>query len=227
MKLLIIEDDIKIASFIEKGLREATFSVDVCHDGSSGLEHALYGDYDAAVIDLMLPGIDGLEVIERMRRLKINTPVLILSAKQSVDDRIKGLQKGGDDYMVKPFSFSELLARIQALIRRNLHSNSSVPTTLSYHDLQVDILRRTVHRGDERIELPAKEYALLEYLMHNPEVVISKTSILEKVYDYSFDPQTNVVDVLVCRLRNRIDRDFQTKLIHTVRGMGYVLKAER
>lgn len=223
MKLLIIEDDVKIASFIEKGMRQAGFLVDVCHDGDSGLEYGLSNQYAAAVIDIMLPGLDGLQVIERLRRNKVATPVLILSARQSVDDRIKGLQQGGDDYMIKPFSFSELLARIQALIRRD--KKHSEPTTLEYDNLSMDLLRREVRRDGEKIELPAKEYALLEYLMRNPEIVISKTSILERVYDYSFDPQTNVVDVLVCRLRNKIDRDFQQKLIHTVRGMGYVLKS--
>lgn len=224
MRLLIVEDDKKIAAFIEKGMREAAFSVDVCHDGRSGLEYGLSGDYDAAIIDLMLPELDGLELIERLRREQVNTPVLILSAKQSVDDRISGLQKGGDDYMIKPFSFSELLARIQALIRRN--RKSTEPTTLNYQDLRMDLLRRTVHRDGEKVDLPAKEYSLLEYMMRNAEMVISKTSILERVYDYSFDPQTNVVDVLVCRLRNKVDRDFDQKLIHTVRGMGYVLKTD-
>ncbi len=224
MKLLIVEDDHKIASFIAKGMREAGFLVDVCHDGEEGLEYGRSNRYDAAVIDIMLPGIDGLQVIERLRAEKISTPVLILSAKQSVDDRIKGLQQGGDDYMIKPFSFSELLARIQALIRRDRKHTD--PTTLAYGDLRMDLLRREVWRNDEKIELPAKEYALLEYLLRNPEMVISKTSILERVYEYSFDPQTNVVDVLVCRLRNKIDRDFQQKLIHTVRGMGYVLRSE-
>lgn len=223
MKLLIIEDDAKIAALIEKGMREAGFQVDVCHDGNSGLAHGLRGHYDAAVIDIMLPGLDGLEVIEQLREQRISTPVLILSARQSVDDRIKGLQKGGDDYMVKPFSFNELLARIQALIRRD--KKHGEPTTLEYEDLSMDLLRREVRRQGEKIELPAKEYALLEYLLRHPENVVSKTSILERVYDYSFDPQTNVVDVLVCRLRNKIDRDFKQKLIHTVRGMGYVLRS--
>ncbi len=223
MKVLLVEDDLKIASFIEKGLREAGFLVDVCHDGASGLASGLSGQYDAAVIDIMLPALDGLQLIEQLRGAQVTTPVLILSAKKSVDDRIRGLQQGGDDYMVKPFSFSELLARIQALIRRDRKHNE--PTTLSYGELSMDLLRREVHREGERIELPAKEYALLEYLMRNPEIVVSKTSILERVYDYSFDPQTNVVDVLVCRLRNKVDRDHQQKLIHTVRGMGYVLKA--
>lgn len=224
MRLLIVEDDIKIAALIEKGMREAGFEVEVCHDGNSGLAQGLTGRYDAAVIDIMLPGLDGLQVIEQLREQRVSTPVLILSARQSVDDRIRGLQRGGDDYMVKPFSFNELLARIQALIRRD--KKHGEPTTLEYEDLSMDLLRREVRRQGEKIELPAKEYALLEYLMRHPENIVSKTSILEQVYDYSFDPQTNVVDVLVCRLRNKIDRDFQQKLIHTVRGMGYVLKSD-
>ena len=224
MRLLIVEDDIKIAALIEKGMREAGFEVEVCHDGDSGLAQGLTGRYDAAVIDIMLPGLDGLQVIEQLREQRVSTPVLILSARQSVDDRIRGLQRGGDDYMVKPFSFNELLARIQALIRRD--KKHGEPTTLEYEDLSMDLLRREVRRQGEKIELPAKEYALLEYLMRHPENIVSKTSILEQVYEYSFDPQTNVVDVLVCRLRNKIDRDFQQKLIHTVRGMGYVLKSD-
>ena len=224
MKLLIVEDDVKIAALIEKGMHEAGFDVDVCHDGPSGLSHGLTGSYDAAVIDIMLPGLDGFKLIEQLREQRVSTPVLILSARQSVDDRIKGLQQGGDDYMVKPFSFSELLARIQALIRRD--KSRGEPTTLQYQDLIMDLLKREVRRREEKIDLPAKEYALLEYLLRNPEVVVSKTSILERVYDYSFDPQTNVVDVLVCRLRNKIDRHYQEKLIHTVRGSGYVLKSD-
>lgn len=222
MKLLLVEDTVKIASFIDKGMREAGFEVEVCYDAETGLECGLKHRYDAAIIDIMLPGMDGLQLIEQLRANKIATPVLILSAKQSVDDRIRGLQLGGDDYMIKPFSFSELLARIQALIRRDKKHGES--TTLEYHDLSIDLLRREVHRAGGKIELPAKEYALLAYLMCNPEIVISKTSILEQVYEYSFDPQTNVVDVLVCRLRNKIDRDYPEKLLHTVRGMGYVLK---
>ena len=224
MKLLIVEDDVKIAALIEKGMREAGFEVDVRHDGASGLSEAVSGRYDAAVIDIMLPGLDGLTLIERLREQRVSTPVLILSARQSVDDRIKGLQMGGDDYMVKPFSFSELLARIQALIRRD--KNHGEATTLKYRDLSMDLLKREVRRQNNKIDLPAKEYALLEYLLRNAEVVVSKTSILERVYDYSFDPQTNVVDVLVFRLRNKIDRDYDRKLIHTVRGMGYVLKSD-
>lgn len=224
MRVLLIEDDKKIAGFIEKGLREAGFAVDTRHDGPSGLELGLAGVYDAAVVDIMLPAMDGLQVIDRLRQAGVETPVLILSARQSVDDRIQGLQRGGDDYMIKPFSFSELLARIQALIRRD--KKSGQPTVLQVADLQMDLLRHEVIRGAEKIELPAKEYALLELMLRNAGAVLSKTTILEKVYDYTFDPQTNVVDVLVCRLRNKVDKDFEPKLIHTVRGMGYVLRAD-
>lgn len=223
MRLLLVEDDIKIGSFLEKGLREAGFNVDSCQDGLDGLTMVLTEKYDVAVIDIMLPGLDGLSLIEKIREKEIYTPVLILSAKQSVDDRIQGLQRGGDDYMVKPFSFSELLARVQALIRRD--KKNMQPTSLTVGPLQMDLLKHEVYRNGVKIDLPAKEYALLEYMMRNPEMVLSKTSILEKVYDYAFDPQTNVIDVLVCRLRNKIDKEYDEKLIHTVRGMGYVLRS--
>ncbi len=222
MRILLIEDDKKIAGFIEKGLREAGFVTDTRHDGGEGLELGLEGLYDAAVVDIMLPGMDGLQVIEKMRSAGIETPVLILSAKQSVDDRILGLQRGGDDYMIKPFSFSELLARIQALIRRD--KKSTQPTTLQAGDLEMDLLRHEVTRSGKKIELPAKEYALLELMLRNAGVVLSKTTILERVYEYNFDPQTNVVDVLVCRLRNKVDKDYEAKMIQTVRGIGYVLR---
>ena len=224
MRILVIEDDKKIGAFVSKGLREAGFAVDVATDGVDGLHLALTEPYDAAVVDIMLPGLDGLSLIERLRTKKMGTPVIILSAKRTVDDRVKGLQSGGDDYLTKPFSFSELLARIQALIRRA--SQVSEPSTLSAGDLIIDLLTRGVRRGDVEIDLPSREFALLEYLMRNKGRIISKTSILEHVYDYSFDPQTNVVDVLVCRLRNKVDRDFDPKMIHTVRGMGYVLKGK-
>ncbi len=224
MRILLIEDDLKIATFIEKGLRQAGFTVDRCADGRTGLERALALTHDAAVIDLMLPELDGLRVIEGMRSAGVGTPVLILSARQSVDDRIQGLQKGGDDYMVKPFSFSELLARIQALIRRD--RKNAQPMLLQVGDLEMDLLKHEAYRAGVKIELPAKEYALLEYMLRNPGIVLSKTAILERVYDYAFDPQTNVVDVLVCRLRNKIDKEYGDKLIHTVRGVGYVLRAQ-
>ena len=222
MRVLVVEDDNKIASFISKGLKEAGFAVDVAANGADGLHFGLTENYDAAVVDIMLPGLDGLALIEQLREKKINTPVIILSARRSVDDRIKGLQSGGDDYMIKPFSFSELLARIQALIRRA--TQVTEPSTLSAGDVTMDLLTREVKRGGASVNLQAREFALLEYLMRNAGRIVSKTAILEHVYDYSFDPQTNVVDVLVCRLRNKIDKDFEPKMLHTVRGMGYVLK---
>ncbi len=224
MRILIIEDDTTIALFLEKGLKEAGFSVDIAHDGIEGLSLALTEPYAAAIVDIMLPGLDGLSLIEKIRTKNISIPVLILSAKQSVDDRIEGLQRGGDDYMVKPFSFNELLARIQALLRRG--QKGAETGTITVGELQLDPIKREVKRRGDTIEIPAKEYALLELLMRNPERVLSKTSILERIYDYNFDPQTNVVDVLVCRLRNHIDKEYDIKLIHTVRGMGYVLRSE-
>ena len=221
---MLWEDDNVIASFVAKGLEEAGFAVDVAANGTDGVHLGLSEKYDAAVVDIMLPGIDGLSLIEQLRANKITTPVIILSARRSVDDRIKGLRTGSDDYMTKPFSFSELLARIQALIRRA--GNVAEPTSLVVGDLSLDLLKREVMRNDLSIPLQAREFSLLEYLMRNAGRIVTKTSILENVYDYSFDPQTNVVDVLVCRLRNKIDKHFDTKLIHTVRGMGYVLKGE-
>lgn len=222
MRVLVVEDDRKIAAFISKGLKEAGFAVDTVGDGEEALHEGLGGQYDAAVVDLMLPKRDGLSVIERWRAQQVKTPVLILSAKRSVDDRVKGLQAGGDDYVTKPFAFSELLARVQALIRRA--TQTSEPTTLSFADLTLDLLKREVRRGDQVIELQAREFSLLEYLLRNAGRVVSKTMILEHVWDYAFDPATNVVDVLVCRLRNKVDRDFEPKLLHTLRGAGYVLK---
>ena len=222
MRILVIEDDKKIASFIVKGLKQAGFAVDHASDGEDGIHLALHESYDAAVIDIMLPKLDGLSLIEELRRQKVNTPVIILSAKRSVDDRIKGLQTGSDDYLTKPFSFSELLARVQALIRRA--SGGAETARLTFGNLSIDILKREVARADKKINLQPREFALLEYLMRNAGRTVSKTLIMEHVYDYDFDPQTNVVDVLVCRLRDKVDRDFEKKVIHTIRGVGYVLK---
>ncbi len=222
MRLLLIEDDTKIASFVKKGLEESGFAVDHAADGEDGLYLALNESYDVAVIDIMLPKLDGLIIIEEMRQRRINTPVIILSAKQTVDDRIKGLQTGGDDYLTKPFSFAELLARVQALIRRA--TDTSDPTNLNAGDISVDLLTREIIRSGKKIELQPREFALLEYLMRNKERVIPKTMILEHIWGYDFEPQTDVVDVLVCRLRSKIDRDFDDKIIHTVRGVGYALK---
>ncbi len=221
MRLLLVEDDATIAEFVSRGLREAGFAVDVAADGPSGLALALESRPDVAVVDLMLPGLDGLELIETLRRKGVNTPVLILSARHTVDDRVRGLQAGGDDYLTKPFAFPELLARVQALLRR---ATASVePTRLEVGDLQLDLLSRTVTRQGREIELRPRELALLEYLMRNAGRVVSKTMILSRVYDYSFDPRTNVVDVLVHRLLEKIDRDFEPKLLQTRRGIGYVL----
>ena len=222
MRALIAEDDEKIASFVVKGLKQAGFAVDRSADGEEGLYLATAHPYDVAVIDIMLPKLDGLSLIECLRRQKINTPVIILSAKRSVDDRVKGLQAGSDDYMTKPFAFSELLARVQALIRRA--SKITEPTRLSVGDLSLDLLTREVVRAGKKIELQPREFALLEYLMHHSGKVVSKSMIMEHVWSYDFDPQTNVVDVLVCRLRNKVDRDFEKKMIHTQRGVGYALK---
>ena len=222
MRLLVVEDDPTIASFVVKGLQEAGFAVDHAADGHEGLRLALTEPYDAAIVDLMLPRRDGLSLIEELRGRRIRTPVIILSAKREVDDRVRGLQAGGDDYLTKPFAFSELLARVQALIRRA--SGAIEPTRLAVGDLALDLLTRRVERAGRPIELRPREFALLEYLMRNAGRVVAKTMILEHVWNYSFDPRTNVVDVLVHRLREKIDRDFETKLLHTVRGIGYVVK---
>ena len=222
MRILLVEDDVKIASFVEKGLRAAGYAIDHAADGESGLQLALTEPYDAAVVDVMLPKLDGLSLIEKLRQKKINTPVIVLSAKDSVDDRIKGLQTGSDDYMTKPFAFSELLARVQALIRRA--SGLSEPTKLIVGDLSMNLLTREVLREGRKIELQPIEFSLLEYLMRNAGRVVSKTMIMEHVWDYDFDPQTNVVEARISRLRDKIDRDFAQKLIHTMRGVGYVLR---
>jgi two-component system OmpR family response regulator len=222
MRILLVEDDIKIASFIVKGLKAAGYAIDHAADGEEGLNLALTEPYDTAIIDIMLPKRDGLSLIEEMRKSKVHTPVIILSAKGTVDDRVKGLQTGGDDYLTKPFAFSELLARVQALIRRA--SGVTEPTTLSASELSMNLLTREVKRKDQQIELQPMEFSLLEYLMRNIGRVVSKTMIMEHVWDYNFDPQTNVVEARICRLRDKVDRDFDKKLIHTIRGVGYVLK---
>jgi len=222
MRVLVVEDDKKIASFVVNGLKQSGFAVDHCADGEEGLIMARATSYDAAVIDIMLPKLDGLSLVQTMRKEERRTPVIFLSAKASVDDRVKGLQSGGDDYLTKPFAFSELLARVQALIRRATHS--AEPTRLSVGELTLDLLTREVIRGGERIELQSREFSLLEYLMRHAGRVVTKTMILEHVWDYSFDPQTNVVDVLVHRLRSKVDKDKERKMIHTLRGVGYVVK---
>lgn len=222
MRLLVIEDDVKIAEFITKGLKEAGFVVDHAQNGEDGLHLALTESYDVAIVDLMLPLVDGLSIITMLRDAGRTTPVIVLSAKRSVDDRIRGLEIGADDYLVKPFAFSELLARVNALIRRA--SSVTDPRTLSVGDLTVDILSWKVTRAGVAIDLQPKEFALLRFLLQSRGKVVSRTAILEHIWEYQFDPQTNVVDVLVSRLRKKIDRDHENRLIHTLRGVGYVLK---
>jgi len=222
MRALLVEDDHVIADFVARGLREAGFIVDRAADGADGLQLATTATYDVAIVDVMLPNLDGLSLIKELRHRQIATPVLILSARHSVDDRVTGLEAGGDDYLIKPFAFTELLARVQALIRRATAVPAS--THLTAGDLTLDLRSRRALRRGREIELRPRELALLEYLMRNAGRVVSKTMILSHVWDYSFDPRTNVVDVLVHRLREKIDRDFDHKMIQNVRGMGYVLK---
>lgn len=222
MKILIIEDDQKISGFLEKGLKEAQFAVDTAFDGEDGLHLAIQSTPDLIILDIMLPKIDGLNLIKKIRSAEINIPILILSAKESTDDRVAGLQSGADDYMIKPFSFNELLARVQVLLRRT--QTTTERSKLQFDVLSMNLISREVLRGKETLELHAKEFMLLEYFLQNPNKVLTKTQILEKIWGYNFDPQTNVVDVLVCRLRNKVDKDFDEKFIQTVRSVGYVLK---
>jgi len=222
MRLLLVEDDIKIASFIQKGLKAAGYAVDQAKDGEEGLDLALTEPYDVAIIDIMLPKLDGLSLIRKLRSEKIGTPVIILSAKDSVADRIRGLETGSDDYLTKPFAFSELLARVQALIRRS--SGTTEPTRLTFGSLSMDLITREVSREGRKIDLQPLEFSLLEYLMRNTGRVVSKTMIMEHVWDYNFDPMTNVVEARISRLRDKIDKNFSEKLIHTVRGVGYVIR---
>lgn len=223
MKILVIEDDQQAASYLAKGLKEAGHVVDVAHDGKDGLFLAGAEHYDVLIVDRMLPGRDGLSLVEILRATGNDTPVLFLSALGSVDDRVQGLRAGGDDYLTKPYAFSELLARIEVLVRRR--GAAAPQTRLSVGDLELDLLSRTVRRAGKSIELLPREFALLEYLMRNAGSVVTRTMMLENVWDYHFDPQTNVIDVHIARLRQKIDKDFPVPLIHTVRGAGYCLRA--
>jgi two-component system OmpR family response regulator len=222
MRVLVVEDDEKIASFLVNGLKQANFAVDRAADGEEALSLLRSITYDALVLDIMLPKLDGLSVLRRIRQEKILVPVLLLSALASVDNRIAGLHAGADDYLTKPFAFSELLARVQALIRRASHV--AEPTSLVVGDLSMNLLTREVVRGGRPIELQSREFALLELLMRQPGRPVTKTMILEHIWDYSFDPQTNVVDVLVHRLRSKLEKNFSQKIMRTIRGVGYVLK---
>ena len=219
----MIEDDKDVASFIGRGLEQAGCNVDHADNGKDGLFLATTETYDALVVDRMLPGVDGLTLIRTLRASQNTTPVLILSALGEVDDRVKGLKAGGDDYLVKPFAFSELLARLEALDRRAKSGGDAPATVLRVADLEMDLLRRDVRRGSEAIELQPREFQLLEFLMRHAGQVVTRTMLLEGVWDYHFDPQTNVIDVHVSRLRSKIDRGFDRPLLHTVRGVGYRL----
>ncbi len=224
MRVLIIEDDKQTLSYLKRGLEEAGHTVDHAADGKDGMYLALESRYDAAVIDRMLPGTDGLSIVRAMRASDNDTPVLILSALGEVDDRVKGLRAGGDDYLVKPFAFAELLARLDALTRRR--EADSPATTLNVDDLEMDLLSRSIKRAGKAINLQPREFRLLEYLMRHTDQVVTRTMLLEGVWDYDFDPQTNVIDVHISRLRSKIDRDFDKPLIHTVRGAGYMLSGK-
>jgi DNA-binding response OmpR family regulator len=223
MRLLLIEDDRKIARFVKTGLQEAGFVVDHAVDGEDGLHYLVTETYDAAIVDLMLPGMDGLAIIRDIRRQGVTTPVLILSAKRSVNERVEGLTSGADDYLTKPFAFTELLARVHALVRRS--TMAVHPSELQVADLRLNILTHEVFRGERAIQLQALEFSLLEYMMRNAGRIVSKTMIMENVWDYNFNPGTNVVESKICYLREKIDRQAAVKLIQTIRGVGYVLKA--
>lgn len=222
MRALLVEDDTVIADYVSRGMRQAGFCVEVHYDGVNGLDAALNQHHDIAIVDLMLPELDGLSLIQQIRSRGKKLPVIILSAKRSLDDRIVGLRQGGDDYLTKPFSFSELLARVEALIRRS--TDSEPDPWLVVHDLSMDLMGRAVTRAGKKITLQPKEFALLEYLVRNTGRVVSKTMIMERVWNYDFDPGTNVVEARISKLREKIDRESDTPLLHTVRGLGYVLK---
>lgn len=225
MRILIIEDDAEVAEFLRKGLSEHGHAVEHAGDGKQGLLLAGTGEFDVIVLDRMLPELDGLSVLKRLRSAEVTTPVLILSALGDVDKRVEGLRAGGDDYLTKPFSFSELLARVEVLQRRQSSAAEPEATTLTVGDLTLDLLARSATRAGQRIDLQPREYRLLEYLMRHAGQVVTRTMLLEQVWDYNFDPQTNVIDVHISRLRGKIDRNFDTPLLHTVRGAGYMINA--
>jgi heavy metal response regulator len=221
MRILVVEDEKKVAGFIKKGLEEELYAADVASDGEEGLGLAETENYDLIILDIMLPKIDGLEVLSRLRKNKITTPILLLTAKDSVDDKVNGLNRGADDYLTKPFAFSELLARTRVLLRRG---QNETKTVLQVADLTLDLVKHKVSRDGEEIELTGKEYSLLEYFMRSPGKVLTRTMIAEHVWDYNFDTFTNVIDVYVNHLRKKIDKSYSKKLIHTLRGVGYVMK---
>jgi heavy metal response regulator len=221
MRVLIVEDEKKVAGFIKKGLEEETFAVDVAYDGEEGFHLGEQNQYDLIILDLMLPVMDGIEVLSELRKQKVTTPILLLTAKDSVEDKVLGLNKGADDYLTKPFAFSELLARVRVLLRRG---KTETKTVLVVDDLSLDLVSHKVKRQDEEIELTGKEYSLLEYFMRNTGKVLTRTMIAEHVWDYNFDTFTNVIDVYVNHLRKKIDKNYSKKLLHTLRGVGYIMK---
>ena len=221
MRILIIEDEKKVAGFIKKGLEEETYAIDVAHDGEEGLHLGSEGQYDLIILDIMLPKVNGLEVLSQLRNQGSDVPILLLTAKDAVDDRVTGLNKGADDYLTKPFAFSELLARVRVLLRRG---KAEVKTILQVDDLTLDLVSHKVDRGGDEIELTGKEYSLLEYFMRNQDKVLTRTMIAEHVWDYNFDTFTNVIDVYINHLRKKIDKGRQNKLLHTLRGVGYIMK---
>lgn len=224
MRILIIEDEKKVAHFIKRGLEEEHYAVDVAYDGETGLYMTEVNEYDLVVLDIMIPKIDGWEVLKRIRERKNTVPILVLTAKDSVEDIVRGLDSGCDDYLTKPFEFKEFLARTRALLRRDRAEKEAV---LKVADLTLSLITHKVTRGGKEIELTSKEYALLEYFMRNPGKVLTRTMISEHVWDYHFDSMTNVIDVYVNYLRKKIDKDFEPKLIHTIRGVGYILSPEK
>lgn len=223
MRLLLVEDDSEVSSYLIKGLKQEGFAVDHASDGKEGLYLATSETYDAMIIDRMLPGLDGLVIVKSVRAAGKSTPALVLSALGEVDDRVEGLQAGADDYLTKPFAFSELIARVNALLRRSNPADSSVVTELRVGDLKLDLLTHTAMRAEKSIELQPREFSMLEYLMRHAGQAVTRTMLLEHVWDYQFDPQTNVIDVLVSRLRSKIDNGYDRPLLHTVRGTGYMI----
>jgi DNA-binding response OmpR family regulator len=223
VKILIVEDEKNLAKILKKGLEEHSFTADLSFDGEEGLYMAETYIYDAVILDIMLPVIDGLTILDRLRKKKIDVPVLLLTARGEIEDRVKGLNTGADDYIVKPFDFSELLARLKAVIRRN---KGKASPHITIDDLTIDLNSRTVKRGDMEIKLSAKEYNILEYLALNKGKIIRRTELIEHIYDMNFDLDSNIIDVYINYLRNKIDRGYNKKLIHTVRGVGYILKED-
>ena len=223
MKVLIVEDETKTGDYLRQGLREAGYTADLARNGVDGLHLAMTGDHDLLILDVMLPGLDGWQILDALRRAHKDVPVLCLTARDAVEDRVKGLELGADDYLVKPFAFSELLARVRTVLRRG--RSGAEPTTLRLADLELDLLRRRATRGGKRIDLTAKEFALLELLLRRHGEVLPRSLIASQVWDMNFDSDTNVIEVAMRRLRSKIDDPFDTRLVHTVRGMGYVLEA--